>query len=137
MSEVAVIQEAGDYGAGVRTGRPTDQERSPFGQRLHEARINSGISQVQVAEKLSVSQSGYAAWERGRSSPSPEQIEQLAKLFGVPVSSFFGKEKRKAGGPKGRAKLLFEQVSELPRHQQQRILGMVEDMLIAQDAKAS
>ena len=137
MSEEAIIPEAGRYSARVRTGRPTKQERSPFGQRLYEARINSGIPQVQVAEKLGVSQSGYAAWERGRSSPSPEQIEQLAKLFAVSIASLFGKERRKAGGPKGRARLLFEQVSELPRHQQQRILGMVEDMLIAQEAKGS
>jgi hypothetical protein len=37
--------------------------------------------------------------------------------------------------PTGKARKLFEGVSKLPRSQQQRILAMVEDMLIAQEAK--
>ena len=136
MSASVIIQEEGLYDSGMRTGRPPLQERTPFGQRLHEARLESGLSQVSAAEEIGVSQSGYAAWERGRSSPSPEQIERLAGLFGVPVSSLFEKRRSRKGGPKGKAKMLFERVSELPRHQQQRILGTVEDMLIAQEAKA-
>ena len=123
------------YDVAMRTGRPTTQKRSPFGQRLHEARTSAGIPQAQVAEELGVSQSGYAAWERGRSSPSPEQIERLSVLFKVSIASLFLKKKGQRSGPKGKAQLLFEQVSELPRHRQQRILGTVEDMLVAQQTR--
>jgi hypothetical protein len=37
----------------------------------------------------------------------------------------------------GKAQTLLEQLSKLPRNQQQRILATVEDMLVAQEAKAS
>jgi transcriptional regulator with XRE-family HTH domain len=137
MSALKVIPENFGYDPVMRSGRPSTQERSPFGQRLCEARISSGISQTQLAEKIGVSQSGYAAWERGRSSPSPAQIETLAQLLGVPVANFFEGRTLRQGGPKGLAKKLFEEVAELPRHHQKRILGTVEDMLIAQRAKGS
>jgi transcriptional regulator with XRE-family HTH domain len=137
MSATVIIHENRVYDVAVRTGRPTTQKRSPFGQRLYEARSNAGISQAQVAEVLGVSQSGYAAWERGRSSPSPEQIEQIATLLKISITSFFFNEKSKRGGPKGKAQVLFEEVSKLPRHQQKHILGTVEIMLAGQRAKAS
>lgn len=39
---------------------------------------------------------------------------------------------RRRGGPVGQARRVFEEVSRLPRHQQQRILRVVEDLLAAQ-----
>ena len=38
---------------------------------------------------------------------------------------------QRKGGPVGKARRVFEEVSKLPRHQQQRILGIVEDLIAA------
>jgi hypothetical protein len=40
--------------------------------------------------------------------------------------------KQRKGGPVGKARRVFEEVSRLPRHKQQRILGIVGDLLAAQ-----
>ena len=87
---------------------------------------------------METTQSAYAAWEREHIALRPEQIAKLRKILKIRVEELFeDAPARRTGGPTGKARRLFEQVSELPRRQQQRILGTVEDMLIAQEAKAS
>ena len=120
------------------TGFVAKQDRSPFGKRLNQARLGAGLSQVQLAEQLGITQSAYAAWEREHISLKPAQIKKLCAILNVRVEELFeDRPAKRSGGPTGKARRLFEQVSELPRRQQQRILGTVEDMLIAQEAKAS
>ena len=127
------------YDAGMNTGRPASQPRTPFGERLHAAREARGLSQAQVAEQLGMSQNAYACWERKPVALRPDQVEQLAKVLGVPVDALFngnGGSDRK-GGPTGKARRVFEEVSRLSRKRQQRIVSVVEDMLAAQRLAAS
>lgn len=122
------------YDDGMNTGRPSKQPRTPFGERLHAAREARGLSQAQVAEQLGISQNAYACWERRPVALRPDQVEQVAKILNVPVEALFngnGGAERKAG-PTGKARRVFEEVSRLPRKRQQRIVGVVEDMLTAQ-----
>jgi len=123
----------------MRTGRPAKQERSEFGRRLHQARTSAGLTQSQVAEKMNTTQSAYAAWERENIALKPDQIIQLCSVLKIEVEALFedSPAKRSSGGPKGKARLLFEEVNQLPRRQQQHILGTVEMMLAGQRAKAS
>ena len=55
-------------------------------------------------------------------------------MLNVSVDYLLGRENGgpKKGGPIGKARRVFEEVSKLPRHQQQRILGIVEDLMAAQ-----
>ena len=122
------------YDGGMNTGRPASQPRSPFGERLHAAREARGLSQAQMAEKLGMSQNAYACWERKPVALRPDQIEQLTTILNMPIEVLFngnGGMDRK-GGPTGKARRVFEEVSRLPRKRQQRIVGVVEDMLTAQ-----
>ena len=115
---------------------PKSQVRSAFGQRLHNARQTKGLSQNQVAEALGITQPSYADWERSAVSLKPEYLPKLAELFSISVDHLLGVESKKPSkGPAGKARLIFERVSQLPRFQQQRILATVEDMLIAHSAK--
>jgi hypothetical protein len=69
-------------------------------------------------------------------APRADRFCKLAEVLGVPADYSIGRDTKKRGnGPVGKARLLFEKVSQLPRTQQQRILATVEDMLIAQNAK--
>lgn len=113
----------------MAAGRPAkSQKRSALGKRLLEARQQAGLSQAQVAAKMKLPQQTYAGWERTTSAIKPEHIAQLAVILGVPVEFLVGQEppKERKGGPVGRARRAFEQVSKLPRTQQQHILKVVE-----------
>jgi transcriptional regulator with XRE-family HTH domain len=124
------------YNADMQTGRPSKSDRSPFGQRVYEAREAKGLSLRQVAEALEVPLKTYANWERRNVGVRPELLSALSTILEVSTEQLLGSEQpSKKEGPTGKARKLFEEVSALPRHQQQRILATVEDMLIAQAAK--
>ncbi len=80
-------------------------------------------------------------WEReavGLRADQLAQLAQLAEALGVSADYFLGRDAKKRGaGPAGEARLLFEQVSQLPRSQQQRILATVEDMLVARSVNGN
>jgi len=121
----------------MKTGRPSKYPRSPFGARLHAAREAKGISQAQVAKKLGITQTAYAVWERHTVALRPEQIEQVAALLDVTVTDLMSQtgQPKRGAGPVGKARQVFERVSQLPRATQQRILANVEDSLTAYEAR--
>lgn len=118
---------------------PKSNQRTEFGQRLHDARLAKGLSQNQVADTLGITQPSYADWERSAVSLKPEYLPKLSQALGVSVDHLLGIEQRLSrgtGGPTGKLRLLFEEANRLPRYQQQRVIAIVEDMLVAQRAKA-
>jgi hypothetical protein len=64
----------------------------------------------------------------------PDYIAKIAGALNVSVDYLLGRENggQRKGGPVGKARRVFEEVSRLPRHKQQRILGIVEDLIAAQ-----
>ncbi|MCU7837464.1 MAG: helix-turn-helix domain-containing protein [gamma proteobacterium symbiont of Taylorina sp.] len=52
-------------------------------QRIMIARKLRGFSQTQMAEKLQVSRGSCSQWERGKTSPSVENLSKLALLLNV------------------------------------------------------
>jgi hypothetical protein len=74
-------------------------------------------------------------WEREEVALRADQLAALAGALGVTVDFLVGREngKRRGNGPVGRACRVFETLSRLPRHQQQRIIDVVE-ALVAQHA---
>lgn len=125
------------YNADMNTGRPAKTERTPFGSRLHQAREDKGLSQQQVADKLGVPVKTYANWERRSVGIKPEHLNSIAMILSVSLDWLFDAPTapKKQDGPTGKARKLFEEVSQMPRHQQQRILATVDDMIAGQKAK--
>ena len=111
---------------------PTSKNRTPFGQRLHAARIEAGLSQTQLAHALGVTQPSYADWERSAVSLKPEYLPKLAQTLGVSVEALLGvKEQPRTGGPAGKLRQVFERASKLPREQQKHVMRVIEDTLTA------
>jgi transcriptional regulator with XRE-family HTH domain len=54
-----------------------------FGEKLQQLRKSNGLSQEQLAEKVTVSRQAVSKWELGESIPDTDNIVQLSKLFGV------------------------------------------------------
>lgn len=130
MQAFFVTQNPDPYNAGMKTGRPSKYPRSPFGERLHAAREAAGLSQAQVADKLGITQTAYAVWERHPVALRPEQIEQVAAILGVTTAQFFAAAAKPRGaGPAGKLRQVFERASQLPREQQKHVLRAVEDAL--------
>ena len=120
-------------------GRPTDRKRTAFGERLVAAREAAGLSQRELADKLGMKQRALCWWEREPVALKPEQLAALTAALGVSADYLLGRdgEKKHGTGPTGKAKKVFEAVSRLPRHHQQKIVGVVEDMLTAHRVAAS
>ena len=103
---------------------------------MHAAREALGLTQAQVARQLGISQTAYALWERRDMALRPDQIHSIAKILRVTVDHLFGIEPPKPSpAPAGKVRQTFEEVSKLPRRQQQHILKVV-SALVSQ-AKAA
>lgn len=128
MQAVSVTSVEALYDGSMRSGRPSERERTEFGKRLLAAREALGFSQAYVAEKLEMSQKGYAVWERYPVALKPEQVRNLTEILQVSPDYLFANRPKRSrkGGPVGKARRLFEELSRLPRSQQTHVLSVVE-----------
>jgi transcriptional regulator with XRE-family HTH domain len=56
-----------------------------FGEKLKESRKEAGLSQEQLAEKMSVSRSAVAKWETDKGMPDVNNLKVMAQLLNVSV----------------------------------------------------
>ena len=56
------------------------------------ARIESGLSQKEVAITLRVSSPSVSDWESGKKNPTSDNLIKLADLFGVTVDYLLGRD---------------------------------------------
>jgi len=133
MQALSVMERSTPYDLLMAKGRPSKRPRSAFGERLATAREQLGLSQMQLAQKLGVSQKVITYWERNEVALRSEQLTAIAEALGISVEELLGQPKSKSrpSGPVGKARLVFEEVSRLPRHKQQHILRVVQDLLVA------
>ena len=61
-----------------------------FSERLKDLRKQAGLTQVDVAEKLGISQPAYASWERGVKKPTQENLVKIAQILNVSVDYLVG-----------------------------------------------
>lgn len=63
--------------------------RERFGIRIRELRSRLGLTQEQLAERASISVDFLSLIERGRNSPSFENLDTLAEALHVSVAQLF------------------------------------------------
>lgn len=61
-----------------------------FSERLKDLRKQAGLTQVDVARKLGISQQAYASWERGAKKPTQENLVKIAQILNVSVDYLVG-----------------------------------------------
>lgn len=69
---------------------PHYQRRALVALRLKDARLNSGLSQRDVAKDLHIGQSTYCRIENGETEPSAVQLATLSGLYGLSVLWLLG-----------------------------------------------
>lgn len=63
-----------------------------FGKILKELREEHGLSQMDLANATTISQSAIAKWELGKTEPSASALVILSKFFGETVDFLLGLE---------------------------------------------
>ena len=64
-----------------------------FGDTLRELRIKSGMTQLQLADKVNVTKSVISYYEHTDKKPSPDVLIKFAEIFGVTTDYLLGIEK--------------------------------------------
>lgn len=66
-----------------------------FSERLKKLRKDAGLTQVDVANKLGISQPAYASWERGVKKPTQDNLVKIAQVLNVSVDYLVGNSEEK------------------------------------------
>ena len=64
---------------------PYDPRHEELVRRIRKARLQSGLTQVEVAEELRLPQSVISRLEAGQRKVSAIELRDLSELFGVPM----------------------------------------------------
>lgn len=56
---------------------------------LEACRVNAGLKQSELAEKLNVSNITISNWENGKGEPSMTQLRAISELSGIPMDFIF------------------------------------------------
>lgn len=59
--------------------------RKDAGKMIRKARRQKGMSQMELARTLNVSQGAVALWETGQSFPRPKSMVKMCELLQIPV----------------------------------------------------
>lgn len=59
-------------------------------ERLKSLRLETKLTQIEVATKLKISQPTYSAWEKGTKTPTPNNISKISILFNVSTDYLLG-----------------------------------------------
>lgn len=63
-----------------------------FNENLKEARLKSGYSQKEVAEKIGVAKSTYSLYESGNREPNVDTIKKISDILKVSADTLLGLE---------------------------------------------
>ena len=111
-----------------RRGMATDRGAQRIGERLAELRKLRGITQVEMAEKLSVNQSAVSKYENGEYRLHAELIVLVSKILKVSSDQLLGikevPELEEQGGDRGLWKKL-RLVASLPERDQRAVLRII------------
>ncbi len=107
-------------------GRKLTRNRPKQGERLREFRIAAGLSQYELARLIDEPQPNIAFWELNEKPPRSDVLPKMAEALGVRVEDILGiNGTPRRGGPAGKVRKLFDQVSKLPRRQQDKVVEFV------------
>ena len=63
--------------------------RRQFGDRIRQLRLAANLTQEGLAEKANISVDFLSLIERGRNSPSFQNLDKIASAFGLSVADLF------------------------------------------------
>lgn len=62
---------------------------TPFRISLAAARVNAGLTQAELGERLGIAKTTVINWENGKSEPSMSQLRSISNLSNIPMDYIF------------------------------------------------
>lgn len=108
---------------------PIDEKA--IGARIRQLRLQRGLTQVELAERLGIDQSLISEYERGVVRVHGSLIVGFAKLLKVSTDQLLGVEKLKTNGLVGDRRFLrrLQQIEKLSKREKQLLLGTIDKFL--------
>jgi len=106
-----------------------------LGARIAALRKDQGITQVQMAELLKVSQQTITAYEAGRRRMPVSSLPGIARFLGVSIEELIGEPPSAAArkrGPTPKIQQQMERIQQLPKTQQRFVMQMIDTVLAQQ-----
>lgn len=66
-----------------------------YGERLRQLRLEKGLSQQELANRLKINRSTYARYELGKTQPDFETVSRIADFFAVSTDYILGRSAKK------------------------------------------
>jgi transcriptional regulator with XRE-family HTH domain len=100
-----------------------------------ELRKAEGLSQYELAEMLGVPQSNVAFWEQSEKPPRSDLLPKMADVIGVGIVDLLNTNGgrvtvERSSRPPGKLRKVFDDVSKLPRRQQEHIVSVVSALVM-------
>lgn len=83
-----------------------------IGKFIAECRKKNGLTQMQLAEKLNITDRAISKWENGKSLPDSSIMLELCEVLGITVNDLLSGEVVTMNDNKNSEKLLLEMVKE-------------------------
>jgi len=107
-----------------------------LGTRIKIYRKETGLTQIQLAKVLGISQQHMGSFENGIRKIPASMLPTLAELFGISLETLYGQEetdKPTKRGPTPKLLKQVEQLAALPKSKQKFVMEML-DTVIKQQA---
>ena len=118
---------------------PMTQDEKLFfrqlGARIAELRKTHGLTQVQLAEALKLTQQMVASYEVGRRRVPVSLLPAVAHALAVSVEVLIGQKEATPGkrGPAPKLQQQMERIQRLPKAKQRFVMEMIDTVLAQQD----
>jgi transcriptional regulator with XRE-family HTH domain len=106
-----------------------------LGARIAALRKEQGITQVQMAQLLKVSQQTITAYEAGRRRMPVSSLPVIARYLGVSIEELIGEPPSAAArkrGPTPKIQQQMERIQQLPKAKQRFVMQMIDTVLAQQ-----
>jgi len=67
-----------------------------LGDKIKLERTKQGLSQDDLADRLSIHRSIVSRWETGKAEPTEDQLAKLADIFHIPLEELTGQKQTEA-----------------------------------------
>jgi transcriptional regulator with XRE-family HTH domain len=120
--------------------RELSKQRPRQGAHLAALRQSAGLTQTELAKLVGDTQRNIAYWEQSEKPPRSDVVPKLARVLGVSLEDLLtptdARTPERPRGPVGKVRKTFEDVSRLPRRQQDKIIEIVEALMAQHTRKA-
>ena len=126
------------YNAVMAAGRPRSKSAPDFGERLALIRQAQGLTQAELGQKIGVSEKMIEYYERRAVNIKSDTIKKLAVALKVSADELLGLKPITTIGRKSKVLQKLEQVSALPKRDQELAVNMLDRIIgTASKKKAS